>query len=186
MENKATLQSKIELIEDELEVKYRDEFQTRENRLDFSKGGWTDEMKQIVIDFRKKIEPELHYIRGIVLEALQEKKFSNIPEVGALLESTKRLKNHIVPALDELSNSDALSLALALFVMQDLKPDARDAILYFADLMKRCKTKKIDIKPILEQLLPYTSTGIQFGEYSMRILFQQAIDQSVPTRKLKK
>ena len=186
MENKVTLQSKIELIEEELDAKYRDEFQPRENRLDFSKNEWMAEMKQIVIDFRKTIEPELRYIRGIIIAALKESDFTNMQEVGALIRSTKRLQSHIVPALDELSDNDSFLLALALFVMQDLKPDARDAMLYFADLMKRCKTKKIDIKPVLEKLLPYTSTDIQFGEYSMRVLIQQAIEQSIPSRKLKK
>lgn len=192
MENKASLPSKVDLIEEEIEAKYRDEFQPRENRLDFSKGGWTQEMKQIVIEYRKKIEPELNYIRGIILEALQERDFANIQDVARLIQPTKRLKNHIVPSLDELAaqsktgSNDYLLLTVALFIMQDLKPDARDAMLYFADLMKFCKTKKIDIQPVLKKLLPYTSTDIQFGEYSMHVLFQQVIEQSAPKRKLKK
>lgn len=186
MEHTTSLPSKIGLIEEEIEAKYRDDFQAREKGIDFAQPDWMAEMKQFVIDYRKAIQPELNYIREIVVAALKDNDYKNIREVAALIEATNRLKKNIVPAPEELNDHDSLLLALSLFVIRDLKPDARDSMLYFSELTKQCKAKKIDIRPILEKLLPYTSTDVQFGDYSMRALFQQTIEQSTPIRKLKK
>jgi hypothetical protein len=192
MENLSALRSNIELIEEEITGKYEKEFRVREKHLDFTKDGWKEDMKALCTAYRKSIEPELIHIRPMIMEALEKSEYANMREVATLLEQTKQLANYIRPSFEELADdikkgsNEYLVLSVVLFIMEDMEPDARDAMLYLADLMKFCETKKVDIKPILEKFLPYTSAEAKFGGYSMRILFESAIEQPKPVRKQKR
>jgi hypothetical protein len=192
MENLSALRSNIKLIEKEITGKYKKEFQVKEKHIDFTEGGWEEDMKALGTAYRKSIEPELIHIRRMIMEALEKDEYTNMREVATLLKQTERLTTYITPSFEELADNikkgsnEYLVLSVVLFIMQDMEPDARDAMMYLAEFMKVCETKKVDIKPILEKFLPYTSTEVKFGEYSMQIFFQRAIEQSKTVRKQKR
>jgi hypothetical protein len=184
MENITTVQSKIELIDEEITNKYVDELRAKESRIDFTKDGWVEEMRAIESEYREKIEPELVFIRRTIGEVLAGNQFKDLHTLNALLNETQRLKNYIIPTFDELEgnvtsgSSEYVVLSLLLFEARNLEPDARDEMIYFGDLVRFCDSKKIDIKPILQKLLPYASGEIKYGTNSVRTLFQNAIEQT--------
>jgi hypothetical protein len=191
MENIHTIKSKIDLIDEEITHKYADELRAKESRIDFTKDDWVDEMRAIESEYRKTIEPEMVFIRRTVGEVLAGNAFKDLPALAVLLENTQRLKNYITPTFEELEanlqagSQEYVTLSLVLFMARNLEPDARDAMVYLGDLIRFCESKKVDIKVILQKLLPYTSTEIKYGSYSVRSLFQNILEQSVPSPKQK-
>jgi hypothetical protein len=189
MENINTVKSKIDLIDEEITSKYADELRAKESRIDFSKEGWVEEMRAIESEYRKKIAPELAYIRTTVGEVLAGNTFKDLKAMAALLEDTQRLKNYIAPTFEELDenvqtgSNEFITLSLVLFMARNLEPDARDEMVYFSDLIRFCESKKVDIKSILQHLQPYASDEIKYGNYSVRSLFQNTVEQSAPSRK---
>jgi len=189
METIITVKSKIELIDEEITHKYADELRAKESRIDFTKEGWVDEMRAIESEYRQKIQPELAFIRRTIGEVLAGNTFKDLPAMAALLEETIRLKNYITPTFEELDenaldgSNEYITLSLVLFMVRNLEPDARDEMVYFSDLIKFCESKKIDLKSILKHLLPYASGEIKYGNYSVRTLFQNTIEQSTPSKK---
>jgi len=188
MENIFTVKSKIELIDEEITHKYVDELRAKENRIDFTKDGWVDEMRAIESEYRKSIGSELAFIRGTVGEVLVSNEFKDLQAMAALLEKTQRLKNYITPTFEELEtnfqsgSTEYITLSLVLVMVRNLEPEARDEMVYFGDLTRFCELKKIDIKPILQKLLPYASAEIKYGTCSVRSLFRNALEQSAPSR----
>ena len=186
MDNINTIKSKIELIDEEITRKYSDELQLRQSCIDFSKEDWADEMRAIETEYRKIIEPELTFIRRTIGEVLAAGEFKDIAAMSALLENTQRLENYISPTFDELEeniqsgSNQYITLSLLLFMGRNLEPDPRDELLYFDDLINYFNSKKIDIKPIIEKLLPYTSAEVKFGSHSVRSLFQYILEQPTP------
>lgn len=184
MENITTVKSKIDLIDEEITHKYVDELRAKESRIDFTKDGWVDEMRAIESEYREKIQPELTFIRRTVGEVLADNAFKDLPAMATMLEDTQRLKNYITPTFDELEDNvqagshEYITLGLVLFMGRNLEPDARDEMIYFSDLIRFCESKKIDTKNILKHLLPYASSEIKYGNYSVRSLFKDAIEQS--------
>ena len=182
MENITTVKSKIDLIDEEITHKYVDELRAKESRIDFTKDGWVEEMRAIESEYRKKIAPELAYIRTTVGEVLAGNSFNDLQAMNALLEDTQRLKNYIAPTFEELDenvqsgSTEYVTLSLVLFMARNLEPDARDEMVYFSDLIRFCESKKLDLKSILKHLLPYASDEIKYGNYSVRTLFQNAVD----------
>lgn len=183
MENIITVKSKIELIDEEITHKYVDELRAKESRIDFTKDGWIDEMRSIESEYREKIQPELAYIRTTVGEVLAGNAFKDLQAMWVLLEDTQRLKNYITPTFEELDDNvemgsaEYVTLSLILFMARNLEPDARDEMVYFRDLIRFCESKRIDIKSILQKLLPYAFDKIKYGTYSVRSLFEDAIKQ---------
>src|SRR5690349_24686444 len=100
METIITVQSKIELIDEEITHKYADELRAKESRIDFTKEGWVDEMRAIESEYRQKIQPELAYIRRTIGEVLVSNIFKDLPAMAALIEDTQRLKNYITPTFE--------------------------------------------------------------------------------------
>jgi hypothetical protein len=188
METISTVKSKIELIDEEITHKYADELRAKESRIDFTKEGWVDEMRAIESEYRQKIQPELAYIRRTVGETLAGNSFKELQAMDTLLEDTQRLKNYITPTFEELDedvsggSNEYVTLSLVLFMVRNLEPDARDEMVYFSDLIRFCESKKVEFKTILKHLLPYASGEIKYGNYSVRSLFQNAIEQSIPTK----
>jgi hypothetical protein len=184
MENIITVKSKIDLIDEEITHKYVDELRAKESRIDFTKEGWVDEMRAIESEYRNRIQPELAYIRRTVGEVLAGNSFKDLFAMATLLEGTQRLKNYINPTFDELEENvnegsqEYITLSLVLLMARNLEPDARDEMVHFSDLIRFSESKKIAIKNILKHLLPYASAEIKYGNYSVRSLFQGAIDQS--------
>jgi hypothetical protein len=191
MENIHTIKSKIDLIDEEITHKYADELRAKESRIDFTKDDWVDEMRAIESEYRQTIEPEMAFIRRTVGEVLAGNDFKDLPALAALLENTQRLKNYITPTFDELEanlqsgSHEYITLSLVLFMARNLEPDARDAMVYLGDLIRFCESKKVDIKIILQKLLPYTSDEIKYGSYSVRSLFRNILEQSTPSGKRK-
>jgi hypothetical protein len=191
MENINTIKSKIDLIDEEITHKYADELRAKESRIDFTKDDWVDEMRAIESEYRKTIEPEMTFIRRTVGEVLAGNDFKDLPALAALLENTQRLKNYITPTFDELEanlqsgSHEYITLSLVLFMARNLEPDARDAMVYLGDLIRFCESKKVDIKIILQKLLPFTSDEIKYGSYSVRSLFKNILEQSTPSGKRK-
>lgn len=189
MENITTVKSKIDLIDEEITHKYADELRAKESRIDFTKEGWVEEMRTIELEYRQKIAPELAFIRRTIGEVLAGNSFKDLPAMARLLEDTQRLKYYITPTLEELDgdvqngSTEYVTLSLVLFMARNLGPDARDEMVYFSDLIRFCESKKIGIKPILHHLQPYASDEIKYGNYSVRSLFQNTVEQSAPTRK---
>jgi hypothetical protein len=189
METIITVKSKIELIDEEITHKYADELRAKESRIDFTKEGWVDEMRAIESEYRQKIQPELAFIRRTIGEVLVSNIFKDLPAMAALVEDTQRLKNYITPTFEELDDNvldgsnEYLTLSLVLFMARNLEPDARDEMVYFSDLIRFCESKKIDLKSILKHLLPYASDEIKYGNYSVRALFRNTIEQSAPSKK---
>jgi hypothetical protein len=189
MENITTVKSKIDLIDEEITHKYADELRAKESRIDFTKEGWVEEMRAIESEYRNKIQPELAFIRTIVGEVLAGNNFKDLTAMATLLEGTLRLKNYINPTFAELEENvntgshEYLTLSLVLLMARNLEPDARDEMVHFRDLIRFSESKMIAIKNILKHLLPYASTEIKYGNYSVRSLFQGAIDQSVTSGK---
>ena len=183
MENMSSIRSKIDMIDEEITLKYVDELRAKESRIDFTKAGWVEEMRAIESEYRKKIAPELAFIRRTIGEALATNSFKDLPAIDALLNDTNRLKNYITPTFEELEENiqsgshEYLVLSLILFEARNLEADAPDEMIYFDDLVRFCESKSVDVKPILRQLLPFASTEIKFGTSSVRSLFQQAIEQ---------
>ena len=182
MENRSSVKSKIEMIDEEITLKYVDELRTKENRIDFTKDGWIEEMRAIESEYRKKIEPELVFIRRTIGEALAANSFKDLQTMDAILNNTQRLKNYITPTFAELEENiksgshEYLVLSLILFEARNLEADARDEMIYFGDLLRFCESKSVDVKPILRQLLPFASNEIKYGTNSVRSLFQHAIE----------
>jgi hypothetical protein len=191
MENIITVKSKIEFIDEEITHKYADELRAKEGRIDFTKDDWVEEMRAIESEYRNTIEPELTFIRRTVGEVLAGNEFKDLPAMSALLDDTQRLKNYITPTFDELEaniqtgSTEYTTLSLVLFMARNLEPDARDEMVYFGDLIRFCESKKIDIKFIIQKLLPYASAEIKYGSLSVRSLFQNALEQSASSRKQK-
>jgi hypothetical protein len=191
MENINTVKSKIDLIEEEITHKYADELRAKESRIDFTKDGWVDEMRALESEYRSKIQAELAFIRRTVGEVLAGNGFKDLPAIATMLESTQRLKNYITPTFDELEvdckagSTEYITLSIVLFMARNLEPDARDEMVYFSDFIRFCESKKIDVKPILQQLLPFASDEIKYGNYSVQSLFRNTIEQSVTARKRK-
>jgi hypothetical protein len=189
METIFTVQSKIELIDEEITHKYADELRAKESRIDFTKEGWVDEMRAIESEYRQKIQPELAYIRRTIGEVLVSNTFKDLPAMATLVEDTQRLKNYITPTFEELDDNvldgsnEYLTLSLVLFMARNLEPDARDEMVYFSDLIRFSESKKIDLKSILKHLLPYASDEIKYGNYSVQTLFRNTIEQSTPSKK---
>lgn len=189
MESIITVKSKIELIDEEITHKYADELRAKESRIDFTKDGWVEEMRAIESEYRQKIQPELAFIRRTIGEVLAGNTFKDLPAMASLLEDTLRLKNYVTPTFDELDanaldgSNEYITLSLVLFMVRNLEPDARDEMVYFSDLIRYCESKKIDLRSILKHLLPYASNEIKYGNYSVRTLFQNTIEQSTPTKK---
>jgi hypothetical protein len=189
METISTVQSKIELIDEEITHKYADELRAKESRIDFTKEGWVDEMRAIESEYRQKIQPELAYIRRTIGEVLVSNTFKDLPAMAVLVEDTQRLKNYITPTFEELDDNvldgsnEYLTLSLVLFMARNLEPDARDEMVYFSDLIRFSESKKIDLKSILKHLLPYASDEIKYGNYSVQTLFRNTIEQSTPSKK---
>jgi hypothetical protein len=188
MENITTVKSKIDLIDEEITHKYVDELRAKESRIDFTKDGWVEEMRAIESEYRQKIAPELAYIRTTIGEVLAGNSFKDLPAMAKLLENTLRLKNYITPTQEELDvdvqtgSTEYVTLSLVLFMARNLEPDARDEMVYFSDLMRFCESKKIAIKPILQHLQPYASDDIKYGNYSVRTLFRNTVEQSAVSR----
>ena len=191
MENIITVKSKIEFIDEEITHKYADELRAKESRIDFTKDNWVEEMRAIESEYRNTIEPELTFIRRTIGEVLAGNEFKDQAAMSVLLDGTQRLKNYITPTFDELEaniqtgSTEYTTLSLVLFMVRNLEPDARDEMVYFGDLIRFCESKKIDIKFIIQKLLPYASAEIKYGSYSIRSLFQNALEQSAPSRKQK-
>ncbi|HEY1199342.1 MAG TPA: hypothetical protein VGE79_00100, partial [Niastella sp.] len=184
MENITTVKSKIDLIDEEITHKYADELRAKESRINFTKDGWVEEMRAIESEYRQKIAPELAFIRRTVGEVLVENSFKDLQAMAALLDDTPRLKNYITPTFEELDedvkngSTEYVTLSLVLFMTRNLEPDARDEMVYFSDLIRFCESKKVDIKSILKHLLPYASDEIKYGNYSVRALFRNAVEDS--------
>ena len=146
-------------------------------------------MRAIDSENIKKIQPELAFIRRTIGEVLVSNTFKDLQAMAALLEDTQRVKNYITPTFEELDDNvldgsnEYLTLSLVLFMARNLEPDARDEMVYFSDLIRFCESKKIDLKSILKHLLPYTSDEIKYGNYSVRALFRNTIEQSAPSKK---
>jgi hypothetical protein len=191
MENIQTIKSKIDLIDEEITHKYADELRAKESRIDFTKDDWVDEMRAIESEYRKTIEPEMAFVRRTVGEMLAGNDFKDLATLAVLLDNTQRLKNYITPTFEELEadlqtgSHEYVTLSLVLFMARNLEPDARDAMVYLGDLIRFCESKKVDIKIILQKLLPYTSAEIKYGSYSVRSLFQHIVEQSAPSQKQK-
>jgi hypothetical protein len=189
MENITTVKSKIDLIDEEITHKYADELRAKESRIDFTKEGWVEEMRAIESEYRHNIAPELAFIRTTIGEVLVANSFKDLTAMAALLDDTQRLKNYITPTLEELDedvqtgSTEYVTLSLVLFMARNLEPDARDEMVYFADLMRFCESKKINTKPILQHLQPFASDEIKYGNYSVRSLFQNTVEQSAHSRK---
>lgn len=185
MENMTVVKSKIELIDEEITHKYVDELRAKESRIDFTKDGWVEEMRFIESEYRVKIAPELAFIRRTIGEGLAGNKFKDLQALNAILDETQRLKNYITPTFDELDENiqsgshEYIVLSLLLFEARNLEPDARDEMVYFDDLLRFCESNRIDIKPILQKLLPYASEERKYGSYSVHTLFLNAIEESV-------
>ena len=188
MENILTVKSKMELIDEEITHKYVDELRAKESRIDFTKDGWVDEMRAIESEYRQKIQPELSFIRTTVGEVLVSNGFKDLQAMSTLLEDTQRLKNYIMPTFEEMDDNvsdgstEYITLSLVLFMARNLEPDARDEMVYFSDLLRFCESKEVDLKPILKHLLPFASDEIKYGNYSVRTLFQNAAEQSAPSK----
>ena len=184
MENRSSVRSKIEMIDEEITRKYVDELRTKESRIDFTKDGWVEEMRAIESEYRKKIAPELAFIRRNIGEALAANAFKDLQTINELLNETNRLKNYIIPTFDELEENiqsgshEYLVLTLLLFEARNMEADARDEMVYFGDLVRFCESKSVDVKPILRQLLPFASNEIKYGTNSVRSLFQNAIEHA--------
>ncbi|MCS3799204.1 hypothetical protein [Niastella sp. OAS944] len=189
MENITTVKSKIDLIDEEITHKYADELRAKESRINFTKDGWVEEMRAIESEYRQKIAPELAFIRRTVGEVLAENSFKDMQAMAALLDDTPRLKNYITPTFEELDedvkndSTEYVTLSLVLFMTRNLEPDARDEMVYFSDLIRFCESKKVDVNSILKHLLPYASDEIKYGNYSVRTLFQNAVEDSAHSRK---
>lgn len=189
METIITIKSKIELIDEEITHKYADELRAKESRIDFTKEGWVEEMRAIESEYRQKIQPELAFIRRTIGEVLAGNTFKDLPSMALLLEVTQRLQHYITPTFEELDenvsngSNEYITLSLVLFMVRNLEPDARDEMVYFSDLIRFSESKKIDLKSILKHLLPYASDEIKYGNYSVRTLFQNTIEQSTPSKK---
>ncbi|WP_143774422.1 hypothetical protein [Niastella vici] len=188
MENILTVKSKMELIDEEITHKYVDELRAKESRIDFTKDGWVNEMRAIESEYRQKIQPELAFIRTTVGEVLVSNNFKDLQAMSVLLEDTQRLKNYITPTFEEMDenvsggSTEYITLSLVLFMARNLEPDARDEMVYFNDLLRFCESKKVDLKTILKHLLPFASDEIKYGNYSVRTLFQNAAEQSAPSK----
>lgn len=184
MENMTVVKSKIELIDEEITHKYVDELRAKESRIDFTKDDWVEEMRSIESEYRVKISPELAFIRRTIGEALAGNKFKDLQAIGAILDETQRLKNYITPTFDELDKNiqngshEYIVLSLLLFQARNLEPDARDEMVYFGDLLRFCESKHIDVKPILQKLLPYASEERKYGNSSVNTLFRNAIEET--------
>jgi hypothetical protein len=94
MEIIAMLQSKMKLIDERIIQKYVDELRNKEHRIDFTKDGWVEVISSIETEFRRKIEPELIYIRQMVTEALVKIEYKDRQVIASLLEQTHRLKDY--------------------------------------------------------------------------------------------
>jgi hypothetical protein len=184
MENMISVKSKIEMIDEEITLKYVDELRAKESHIDFTKDGWVEEMRAIESEYRKKIEPELAFIRRTIGEALAANSFKDLNTIDAILNDTQRLKNYIIPTFDELEENiqsgshEYVVLSLLLFEARNLEADARDEMIYFGDLVRFCESKSVDVKPILRQLLPFASNEMKYGTNSVRSLFQHAIEHA--------
>jgi hypothetical protein len=184
MENMNAVRSKIDMIDEEITIKYVDELRAKESYIDFTKENWVEEMRAIESEYRKKIAPELAFIRRTIGEALAANSFKDLQAIDAILNDTNRLKNYIIPTFDELEENiesgshEYLVLSLLLFEARNLEADARDEMIYFGDLVRFCESKSVDVKPILLQLLPFASNDIKYGSYSVHTLFRNAIEES--------
>ena len=185
MENISSVRSKIEMIDEEITIKYVDELRAKESCIDFTKDGWVEEMRTIESEYRKKIAPELAFIRRTIGEGLAANSFKDLQAIDAILNDTNRLKNYITPTFAELEENiksgshEYLVLSLLLFEARNLEADARDEMIYFGDLVRFCESKRVDVKPILRQLLPFASNEIKYGTNSVQSLFQHAIEHAV-------
>lgn len=188
MENITTVKSKIDLIDEEITHKYADELRAKESRINFTKDGWVEEMRAIESEYRQKIAPELAFIRRTIGEVLASNSFKDLLAMAALLDDTPRLKNYITPTFEELDedvkngSTEYVTLSLVLFMTRNLEPDARDEMVYFSNLIRYCESQNINLKPILQHLMQYASDDIKYGSYSVRTLFQNAVEQSAPSR----
>lgn len=183
MENITTVKSKIDLIDEEITHKYVDELRAKESRINFTKEGWVEEMRAIESEYRRKIAPELAFIRRTVGEVLVGNSFKDLQAMATLLEDAPRLKNYITPTFEELDDdvnngsTEYVTLSLVLFMTRNLEPDARDEMVYFSDLIRYCESKNIDLKPILQHLMQYASDDIKYGNYSVQSLFRSTVEQ---------
>jgi hypothetical protein len=189
MENITTVKSKIDLIDEEITHKYVDELRAKESRINFTKEGWVEEMRAIESEYRQKIAPELTFIRRTVGEVLAGNSFKDLRAMAVLIDDSQRLKNYITPTFEELDedvksgSTEYVTLCLVLFMTRNLEPDARDEMVYFSGLVKYCESKNIDLKPVLQHLMQYASDEIKYGNYSVRSLFQNTVEQYTPIRK---
>lgn len=192
MESIDTLQSKIDLIDEEITKKNQDEFLTQRKAIDFKKENWEDDMRAIEDEYRKRIAPELTYIRPVILQVLEQTDYADLKRVGEIIKQAPQLKKYVWPTFDDLiadtqkGSEEHLTLWVALFIINDLESDPRDYIVLFNDFIKLCKSKKINSVPILQQLLPYASPVIKYGGHSVQSLLQSGIEQLSSVKKSKK
>ncbi|SEM94899.1 hypothetical protein SAMN04488505_107129 [Chitinophaga rupis] len=166
----ADIRSKVELIDEEITKAYK------EPAVDFTQPEWEKTMQAATQAFRLTIQPELAFIRRAILECLEQANYGNVHTIAKLIGQTHQLKNFLAPTTDEIiADQQNLQYALTFFMMRDLMPDARDEIMYFNDLLKACKKKRIQLAPLLEKLLPHASSQIRFGNYSVKMLFEGAL-----------
>jgi hypothetical protein len=166
----ATIRSKIELIDEEITKVYK------EPAADFTQPDWEKRMQAAAAAFRLTIQPELAFIRKAVLDCLEQADYGNVHIIAQYINLTQQLKNFLTPTTDEiLADQQNLQYAFTFFMMRDLMPDARDEIMYFNDLLKACRKKRIKYAPLLEKLLPHASSQIRFGNYSVKMLFEGAL-----------
>jgi hypothetical protein len=189
METIITVQSKIELIDEEITHKYADELRAKESRIDFTKDGWVEEMRAIETEYRQKIQPEMAFIRRTIGEVLASNTFKDLAAMASLLEDTQRLQHYVTPTFEELEenvldgSTEYITLSLVLFMVRNLEPDARDEMIYFSDLIRFCESKKIDLRSILKHLLAYASNEIKYGNYSVHALLRNTIEQTTTSKK---
>jgi hypothetical protein len=192
MESIDTLQSKIDLIDEEITKKNQDEFLTQRKAIDFRKENWEDDMRAIEQEYRKRIESELTYIRPVIMQVLKQTDYTALKRVGEIINQAPQLKKYVWPTFEDLvadtqkGSDNYLTLWIALFVINDLESDPRDYIVLFNDFIKLCKSKKINSAPILQQLLPYASAVIKYGGHSVQSLMLSGIDQLSSVKKSKK
>ena len=192
MESIDSLQSKIDLIDEEITKKNQDEFLTQRKAIDFKKENWEDDMRAIEQEYRKRIESELTYIRPVIMQVLKETDYAALKRTGEIINQAPQLKKYVWPTFDELvadtqkGSEDYLTLWIALFIIKDLENDPRDYIVLFNDFIKLCKSKKINSAPLLQQLLPYASAEIKYGGHSVQSLMLSGIEQLSSVKKSKK
>ncbi|GAA0537967.1 hypothetical protein [Chitinophaga japonensis] len=163
------IQSQITLIDEKITKGYP------APAVDFNDPNWTEKLSVIELAYREKVKEELLHIKQAINEYLEKEHYRNIPEVACYIRTTRKLNGYLIPTIDEIAaDHKNLLLALALFIMRDLMPDARDELVYFNNLMQECRKHKIDYAPYIKKLLPLAGDKVRFGNYSVKSVFESA------------